>query len=210
MSKLSDYSKFDHLDESASDEGEQDSAIKNATNVPLTTTTQAGVMRKNDENGRYVFEYGGKPIYEWEQNLEDVIIYAKPPPGVSRGKQIRCEISHNHLKLGLQGGSQWFLNEPLGGIVEVSESTWGLEDDDSGEKEICIYLTKAHKGDQWNTALAGRHSASLLDPVAQEEVRKDMMLERFQQENPGFDFRGAEFNGQVPDPREYMGGIKYS
>ncbi|CAN0027242.1 unnamed protein product [Heterosigma akashiwo] len=36
-----------------------------------------------------------------------------------------------------------------------------------------------------------------------------MMLERFQEENPGFDFSGAEFNGMVPDPREFMGGVKY-
>lgn len=25
--------------------------------------------------------------------------------------------------------------------------------------------------------------------------------------NPGFDFSGAEFSGQAPDPRTFMGGI---
>lgn len=48
-----------------------------------------------------------------------------------------------------------------------------------------------------------------LDPLAQEEARKQMMLERFQQENPGFDFSNAEFNGAAPDPRTFMGGVKY-
>ena len=36
------------------------------------------------------------------------------------------------------------------------------------------------------------------------------MIERFQEEHPGFDFRSAEFNGQVPDPRAFMGGVKYT
>ena len=35
------------------------------------------------------------------------------------------------------------------------------------------------------------------------------MRERFQEEHPGFDFSGAEFNGQVPDPSKFMGGIGY-
>ena len=36
------------------------------------------------------------------------------------------------------------------------------------------------------------------------------MLERFQEENPGFDFSGASFNGQVPDPKNFMGGVGYN
>jgi len=27
-------------------------------------------------------------------------------------------------------------------------------------------------------------------------------------QNPGFDFSGAEFNGAVPDPETFMGGVK--
>jgi hypothetical protein len=34
------------------------------------------------------------------------------------------------------------------------------------------------------------------------------MLERFQEEHPGFDFSDAEFNGQVPEARTFMGGVK--
>ena len=30
------------------------------------------------------------------------------------------------------------------------------------------------------------------------------MLERFQTEHPHFDFSGAQFSGDVPDPRTYM------
>ena len=37
-----------------------------------------------------------------------------------------------------------------------------------------------------------------LNPLEEEELKKKMMIERFQEEHPGFDFSGAEFNGQVP------------
>jgi hypothetical protein len=36
------------------------------------------------------------------------------------------------------------------------------------------------------------------------------VLERFQEGNPGFDFRDADFIGFVLDPWTLMGGIKYS
>ena len=44
--------------------------------------------------------------------------------------------------------------------------------------------------------------ACFMSPVHQ------LMLERFQRENPGFDFSGAEFNGAAPDPSKFMGGLK--
>ena len=43
-----------------------------------------------------------------------------------------------------------------------------------------------------------------LDALATEDVKRQMLLERFQAEHPGFDFSGAEVNGQVPDPRTFM------
>jgi hypothetical protein len=75
------------------------------------------------------------------------------------------------------------------------------------EGEIEINLQKVKKGETWNSALAGHES---LDPFTKGEVQKKMMLERFQEENPGFDFSGAEFSGSAPDPRKFMGGVKYT
>jgi len=49
-----------------------------------------------------------------------------------------------------------------------------------------------------------------VDPYTQSEVQKSLMLERFQEENPGFDFSGASFNGAVPDPKTFMGGVGYN
>ena len=62
------------------------------------------------------------------------------------------------------------------------------------------------KGEAWTSACMG-HQA--LDPITQEEVKKNILLERFQEENPGFDFSQAKMNGQVPDAREFMGGVSY-
>ena len=47
-----------------------------------------------------------------------------------------------------------------------------------------------------------------MNPLEQEDLKKKLLLERFQEENPGFDFSGAQFNGQVPEARTFMGGPK--
>ena len=35
-------------------------------------------------------------------------------------------------------------------------------------------------------------------------------LMRPRPQNPGFDFSGATFNGAVPDPKTFMGGVGYN
>ncbi|KAG8579117.1 hypothetical protein GDO81_010723 [Engystomops pustulosus] len=70
------------------------------------------------------------------------------------------------------------------------ESTWTLED----KKLIRIVLTKTNRdaGNCWSSLLEGEYSA---DPWVQDEMQKKLTLERFQRENPGFDFSGAEISG---------------
>lgn len=46
-----------------------------------------------------------------------------------------------------------------------------------------------------------------LDPVTAQSDQQRLLLERFQAEHPGFDFSGATFNGQAPNPRTFMGGV---
>ena len=70
-----------------------------------------------------------------------------------------------------------------------------------------LSLVKGSKGVTWDCLLQG-HTKN--DPFTQSEVQKSLMLERFQAENPGFDFSGASFNGQVPDPKSFMGGVGYN
>jgi len=63
-----------------------------------------------------------------------------------------------------------------------------------------IQLTKAEEATTWASAIAGHE----LTEVERQEDQKRLMLERFQVENPGFDFSDAEFTGNVPDPRTFM------
>lgn len=137
-----------------------------------------------------------------------------------------------------QTETQWFLNEATFGTVDVDESTWTLEDYDGADGEktngsknggarrkiIVVTLIKANRGTVWEAALKGNPNATTthtqtngnintvtttMDPLSKEQVKKELMLQRFGEENPGFDFSGADFNGSIPDAREFMGGIKY-
>ena len=62
------------------------------------------------------------------------------------------------------------------------------------------------KAEMWSSACVGHQS---MDPLLENEVKKNILLERFQEENPGFDFSGAEVNGEVPNARDFMGGVSY-
>ena len=216
-----DYSKFDNIGDSSGDEAEN--KPNNASSTAATTQQQAvpmgaaaaaaaaapqgASMRKNEKSGRYVYEYNGQPIYEWEQTLDEVILHVPAPP-VASSSDIHCKIMPRRLQLGVKQAIQekgiYFIDEETFGLIDVTESTWTLEDG-----MLVIYLNKAAKGEVWDMALKGKQGVTL-DPFAREQVQRDLMLERFQEENPGMDFRGAQFNGSVPDPRTFMGGVKYS
>lgn len=227
-----DYSRFDKIVDSDDDEGpskvvdelhqshsEQQAAEMASgagdrggmvegvnTNQPPTPTIASdekpvAMTKQGKEKGRYKFEYQGRTIYEWEQSLEEVNIYLEPPPGLPR-HMIVIEISHKHLKVGIKGHDQVYLDEDTWGPVKPEESIWTLVDG-----EININLQKMNKAETWEAALLGRDGASV-DASTKEEIRKKMMLDRFQEEHPGFDFSGADFNGMVPEAREFMGGVK--
>ena len=85
--------------------------------------------------------------------------------------------------------------------MKPSTSTWFLDD---GVIEISLHKVK--KAETWLSALQGHGQ---MDPFTQGEMKKKIMLERFQEEHPGFDFSGAEFSGDSPDPRKFMGGVKH-
>ncbi|KRX07339.1 HSP20-like chaperone [Pseudocohnilembus persalinus] len=164
---------------------------------------------------RQKFTYQGRTVYEWDQTLDDVNIYIDPPKCVLKkyedevrkqlkpGQQLPkldIKIQPNHISIGIKGNPP-FINEDLAGTCDSDESYWCIEDD-----ELHIILQKAFKGQVWQSALKGHQG---LDPLTQSQIQKNLLLERFQQENPGFDFSQAEVNGQAPDPRTFMGGIKH-
>jgi len=157
------------------------------------------------EKGRHAFKHQDRTIYEWDQSLDEVNIWIAPPPGVT-ASMLDIAIAHDRLSVGLKGNPP-FLAEKTGGVVVVAESLWSIEPLAKGGAELTVNLQKMRKGEMWTSAL---HGHGVLDPLTQEEDKKRLMLERFQEENPGFDFSGAEFNGNIPNARDFMGGVKYS
>ena len=63
-----------------------------------------------------------------------------------------------------------------------------------------VQFAKAESARPWSSAIAG-HETSVAE---QQADQKRLMLERFQQENPGFDFSGAQFSGTVPNPQTFL------
>mmetsp|Transcript_23402 Transcript_23402/g.51383 ORF Transcript_23402/g.51383 Transcript_23402/m.51383 type:complete len:166 (+) Transcript_23402:170-667(+) len=149
--------------------------------------------------GRQQFTYEGQVVYEWEQNLDETHIYIKPPPGVTK-QHLDIKLEARHVRVGIKGNPP-FLNEDTFGLVDLSESFWMIEDG-----ELHLQLQKAHKGEAWGSALKGHGQ---LDLFSEREVNKKLMLERFQEEHPGFDFSGATFSGEAPSARSFMGGIHH-
>jgi len=135
--------------------------------------------------------------YEWDQTLEEVNIHIVPPECVT-AKTIECKITTNKMVVGIKGKAPFLVCEFFA-QVKANDSFWTFED-----KVIHVSSQKMIKGETWNAAFKGHEQ---LDPISQEKVKRQMMLERFQAENPGFDFSGAEFNGMAPDPKTFMGGI---
>ena len=158
--------------------------------------------------------HDGQIIYEWEQSLEEFFIYIKAPdcllsknkdeiirnikPGQEMPK-LEVKFLTNHLKIGIKNLPP-YIDEDLPNKIKASESLWQLDGD-----EISITLIKAIKAETWVCALKGHDT---LNAFQKEEMQKKMLLERFQEEHGGFDFSDAEINGNVPDPRTFLGGIK--
>ena len=84
----------------------------------------------------------------------------------------------------------------LFGTVLADESVWTLEDN----KLLRVVLVKSDRSASncWKSLLeGGQYKCS---PWVLDQMEKKLTLERFQRENPGFDFSGAEISGN------YSGG----
>jgi hypothetical protein len=137
-------------------------------------------------------------------------IDAPPLPAQSPASYIIVNIKADRLQVGLKGNDRFFIDEKTFDKVKEKESSWYLDDG-----VITIILAKAFRGQTWEGVLNGHTQNSQgvtesVDPFVKQEMQRTMMLERFQEENPGFDFRDASFNGEVPDPRTFMGGVGYN
>lgn len=203
MSNISESSKVTtHLSADTKNLPQQpNTSPETASSSPPTFQT----TKHATEKGRYLFHYKGQKVYEWEQTLEDIIVYIDAPPD-THASNFSITIHPNSLRVALKHHDRDFFQEPLFSTIIPSESSWYLDNDTR-----CLVLTlgKAHRGEPWETVLGGRFAnAGTMDPNS-EEIQQELIRERFQEEHPGFDFRDATFSGSAPNPRTFLGGVKY-
>ncbi|XP_049630536.1 nudC domain-containing protein 2 isoform X2 [Suncus etruscus] len=117
----------------------------------------------------------GTPWGQWYQTLEEVFI-------------VRCGLQSRHVALAV--GGREILKGKLFDSTIADEGTWTLED----RKMVRIVLTKTKRdaANCWTSLLESEYAA---DPWVQDQMQRKLTLERFQKENPGFDFSGAEISG---------------
>ncbi|XP_062856578.1 nudC domain-containing protein 2 [Trichomycterus rosablanca] len=123
----------------------------------------------------------------WYQTMDEVFIEVHVTAGTS-SKEIQCNLGSKHIELSVKG-TELFKGKLFGTTVS-DEATWTLED----KKLIRIILMKTNReaGNCWTSLLEDRYAA---DPWVQDQMQRKLTLERFQRENPGFDFSGAEISG---------------
>lgn len=137
--------------------------------------------------------------YAWKQTLEEVTVTIDVDVG-TRGKDCDVKIDATHLRVRVK--SKVVIDGELAHGVKSTESTWTIED----RKQLIIILQKRIRHESWESLLAGQN---VVDAFTKEKMDKQMMLEKFQSENPGFDFSGAEFNGSLPaNPSTFMDEIR--
>ncbi|XP_039123798.1 nudC domain-containing protein 2 [Dioscorea cayenensis subsp. rotundata] len=147
---------------------------------------------------RHSFVHNGQKVFEWDQTLDEVNLYIDLPPDVP-SKLFYGKIQAQHLEVGIKGNPP-YLNHDLAAPVKTDSSFWTLED---GVMHVTLH--KRDKGNTWSSPIKGQ---GVLDSYTADLEQKRLMLQRFQEENPGFDFSQAQFNGTCPDPRTFMGGIR--
>ena len=88
-------------------------------------------------------------------------------------------------------------SEKLFSSIVTDESTWTIEEDE-GQRFIRIFLVKCIKTPQscWKSLF---QSSCPADPLTLDTMQKRFLQERYQRENPGFDFSGAEVTGNYQD-----------
>ncbi|KAK8719597.1 hypothetical protein OTU49_013925 [Cherax quadricarinatus] len=124
------------------------------------------------------------PWGRWWQTVAEVHIEVDVPEG-TKSKLIQVDVKPSHIKVVLL--DKVIFEGRLYAVVRADETVWTLED----KRMLHIAMTKADacsKETLWEGLLTDNF---LADPWTILEMRKKLDLERFQIENPGFDFSGA-------------------
>ncbi|XP_022695125.1 nudC domain-containing protein 2-like isoform X3 [Varroa jacobsoni] len=103
----------------------------------------------------------------------------------TRAKQMDVRMTTRELHVSCNGKK--ILGGRLHRPIRPGESTWTIEDGD----KVTVLLVKAQSAkseDVWSSLLEDEFKA---DPMTLMEMMKKLDLEKFQIENPGFDFSNA-------------------
>lgn len=133
------------------------------------------------------------PWGNWYQTVEDVVIVINVEKG-TRGKEVNVVIEPQHISCVVRG-RELFSGRLRQGIL-VDESTWSVED----QKIIRILLVKrSHKKEYCFWPSLFENGEFAVDTLTKDQMQKNLTLERFELENPGFDFSNAEITGNYED-----------
>ncbi|XP_023124513.1 nudC domain-containing protein 2 [Amphiprion ocellaris] len=127
------------------------------------------------------------PWGSWYQTMEEVFIEVNVPHGTS-AKEVKCHLGTRDIELHVKG-KEVFKGKLLDTTVS-DEATWTLED--KCLIRIILMKTNREAGNCWTSLLEGEYCANAW---VQDQMQRKLTLERFQRENPGFDFSGAEISG---------------
>lgn len=126
----------------------------------------------------------------WSQTVSDVNIEVDLQQG-TKGREVKVDIRPSRISCTVRG-SIVFQGKLFEKVIE-DDSTWTLED----AKLLRILLSKVRKDDYWSSLLeSGGYQP---DPATLLQMRQKLDLERYELENPGFDFSSARLDKQYED-----------
>ena len=110
-----------------------------ASNVASLTGTMGQLKTKEEDLG-----------YTWTQTVDEVELKFAVAANI-RGKDVNIKFSRSSLTVKVAG--ETLLEGPTGGAVVVDDSTYTLQDDDKGGRELCLIMGKHDEGRTWAYAV---------------------------------------------------------
>ncbi|XP_064608935.1 uncharacterized protein LOC135473068 isoform X2 [Liolophura sinensis] len=124
------------------------------------------------------------PWGKWWQTCDEICMLINVEEGTSI-KDIKCTFKPRHVKIVVRG--KIIVEGEFPEPVHSDDVIWTLEDRKA--ISICIPKSLATADHCWKSLLVDQYAA---DPFVYNEMQKKLTLQKFQLENPGFDFSGAD------------------